>query len=237
MPTKGAYAWQDPVIAKQRLESTLGHQNRIREAMGVPKLSLLTEKNGYAAPVRGDGDNIPFWVEVAGFPDQPIIGLFQISGDLLIRRVENDLFSLNYVYGFKGSRSEEPTPFAYWSLKQEPSSEIVLYRKMSPEEFKLWEAGRFEEIGRNWGHQTSTGGETRVVHFSTARDFTTAAAPNSYPTIEIRAPREILLYWAKEPGHIWAGALKENATVLEYVLSAALVKHLFESGALSHVKK
>ena len=57
---------------------------------------------------------------------------------------------------------------------------MTLYREMSPEEYKLWKDGKFDQLGKDWGHGTP------VVHFSTDATVTTAALGRNAPEIAIQ---------------------------------------------------
>lgn len=217
--------WSDLEIAQQRLRAVIFHQNQIRKSKNLP----LLETNVSNLITQG---RPTIFIDTPGaFPDDPIAGLFVIHGDTLIRGGYNDIFSLNYSYQFSGSHLVKAQPFGAWYLERTSAEKIRLFRKMSPQEHTLWTHKKLGLLGKDWGHGT------KVIHFSTDRNFTSAAGPREYPKIEVQVPKQILIEDAGK-GMIWAGILNEKSDpiVAEFVLPAERVKQLFDQGLLQIIE-
>jgi hypothetical protein len=205
-------------VVAARFNLVLDHQNRVRMKLGLPTL---------ISPIRyyNKGDVLDVIATTKDqSSDETTFGSFQVGSNLIVRNMYNDIYSLNFVYRFSGETLLEVTPYATWLLKQSPSPIISLYRKMSPEEYSLWSSRSFDQLGRDWGHGST------VVHFSTDKEFTSTAAPNSYPTIKVDFQRDKLLRLVQS-NRLWSAAINENG-VSEFVLTSTdLAKLLRRGGA------
>jgi len=212
-------AWKAPETRRLRLEAVIAHQNRIRETKNLPKLSGVLSNS-----VEERGILEFYFDTIDVFPDHPVAGSFIVAGDVIVRSTYNDIFSLNYVYFFKEDTLVKVEPFGTWYLEQISLPTIALYRQMSSQEFTLWKKGRFEELGKNWGHGT------KVVHFSTDREFTSFSGSQKSPIVKIEIPKSTLLRWSKN-SEIWAGLLNDEM-VSEFVVPYERIGELYSQGAL-----
>lgn len=132
---------------------------------------------------------------------------------------------MNTAYEFSGDRLLRAVPYGAWYLEKLSAPTIALYRQMRPEELAVWKSGRFASLGRDWGYGAP------VLHFSTDRQFTTAAGPEDQPRVEIRVSR-LVLYQLAMRVQIWSAALDEKTLVSEFVLPTPLFTDLVAKGQL-----
>jgi hypothetical protein len=198
--------------------SVISHQNKLRRAKGISEAQLsLSIQN------RTQNGRTSIWIDLPkAFPDHPIAGEFLVYKDVLIRAVPNDIYSLNYVYSFTGSRVSKIETFGRWFLNQRNDQIISLFRRMNSLEFRLWTEKHYEKLGSDWGHGT------KVLHFSTAASFTSSPNPLSDPLIRIDIPKTALLDLDHQ-GRLWSALLDDTAMIAEFVIPADNLKKLIES--------
>ncbi len=156
-------SWANEDIAEARLMAVVQHQNEIRRSLDLPSLSLSHEQSAYGLRLNSKEFTKDFFVNMDGFPDETIMGKFDIQGDSVVRQMYNDIFSLNYKYEFSGSKISRATPLAVALLEKVKGPFIELYRQMSPIEWDLWKNRQLTSLGRNWGHQDSEKNPIKVV--------------------------------------------------------------------------
>lgn len=209
----------DISVLNHRFSSVISHQNQLRKQKNIP---LLDEN----PTLNYTEDKTRYLIDTPNaFPDYPIMGEFIVSGNTILRGFYNDLFSLNYVYEFDGYKLVNLESYGSWYLKHYSEEFVFLYRQMSPKEYELWKKRQFNSLGSDWGYNTS------VIHFSTDRDFTTAASPVDFPKIEVRISKKILLNELKNYT-IWSGILNQETMISEFVIPANRIENLVANDSL-----
>ena len=194
-------SWIEPKVFEERLKQAVSDQNQMRKKQNVDLLAKDSYRSNLSARPS-------FTVKSLRTIDYPTAGSFVAYGDNLVRGVPNDIYSLNRVYKYKGSKLVKSEPFGSWYLKQLPGATVTLYREMSPTEYALWENGKYEKLGTDWGHGTS------VLHFSTDPNFTSAASGPNSPKIAIQVPKKVLMNWIDQK-QAWSGILDQDKMISE----------------------
>jgi hypothetical protein len=215
--------WSSSKTAEARIQGAIAHQNALRrqaevqiakvrgELVDLPQLKLKFEKDDLSAPLKVDQNEMKYWIE-QGYPEQSSSGQFFVEGNLMIRASYNDVWGLNFVYRFEGSRLVEMKPFVQWQLERMPNDTVTLYRSMNEAELALWKSGAIDKLGAPlWGFGEADGTVQNAIHFS-------VKPWSGQRQVKIQIPKSKLLEFAqKTPKQLWAGALTENAKTLEEV--------------------
>ena len=196
-------------VVQLRAHQIIEHQNALRASHGLP---LFTPKDYVKNLQKKVHNNIS--------PERPYkvvnskLVITGLNESMTYPRLRvDDVYSLNYVYRFEGTRLVEAIPASIYYISKMGES-ITLYRRMSYEEMSLWQAKDMNALlshpkAMGWGYKEP------IVHFSVKlRD-------QGQTTMQIQLPRETLLRWAHEK-KITIGSENGKPSGIEIVVKSSV---------------
>lgn len=172
-------------LIKSRALAIIEHQNILRAQAGLPLISSIDyAKNLKKIPPKIITPDRRYIIVKSSLV---LVGMSETMAFLNLK--VDDVYSLNYVYRFDGTKLIEAIPASIFYISQ-MSETINLYRGLSESEAQLWRRGDLQALKSppkaiKWGYPMP------VVHLSTTFFHSQTSS------LIFNVPREVLLRWAK----------------------------------------